>query len=114
VRSLIKAGFSIEPDHKKHTANFEHIENYFKDKYNVNIDSSAKDIFRLCFVSDDPDLYINSKPKRFIPVLQRKADNKTTAPAESSQDFLKTGIEKGSRHNHLITKASKLKQNYSV
>jgi hypothetical protein len=46
--------------HNTHT--FWHIEKLFDEMYGIEIDPSGKNISRLCFVSYDPELYINDKP----------------------------------------------------
>lgn len=46
--------------HNTHT--FWHIEKLFKEMYGIKIDPSGKNLSRLCFVSYDPDLYLNPEP----------------------------------------------------
>lgn len=38
---------------------FKQLEKYFSDNYGISIDPSGKNVARLCFVSYDPDIYIN-------------------------------------------------------
>jgi hypothetical protein len=44
---------------------FKSLEYYFNEVYGLQIDKSCKDISRLCFVSYDPDLWINENPLLF-------------------------------------------------
>jgi putative DNA primase/helicase len=40
-------------------------ERYFRETYDLNIDPACKDLARLCYVSDDPDLYLNPNTSAF-------------------------------------------------
>jgi len=53
----IKVGVKIDGDH--HSETFKKIEIYYKTTYDIIIDSSVKDISRLCFLSYDEELHIN-------------------------------------------------------
>jgi P4 family phage/plasmid primase-like protien len=55
----LKAGVLIEADRERHADAFASAERYFLKKYGLQIDRSTKDPLRLCFVSDDEDLWIN-------------------------------------------------------
>jgi len=46
--------------HNNHA--FWHIERLFDEMYGIKIDPTGKNLSRLCFVSYDPDLYINPEP----------------------------------------------------
>jgi hypothetical protein len=50
----LKVVFRVPADTAKHTASFTAMEKYVKQKCDVDIDQSGKDIARLCFVSHDP------------------------------------------------------------
>lgn len=60
----LKAAFIV--DHKRHKESFEAIEKYFKTEYNLEIDPSVKDLFRLCFISYDPNIYIDEYAEPFL------------------------------------------------
>ncbi len=51
-----------DADHKRF---FAAVKRYFKEVYNLNIDSACKDISRLTFLSHDPDAFINPNPTFF-------------------------------------------------
>ncbi|MGV8074348.1 MAG: DUF3987 domain-containing protein [Syntrophobacteraceae bacterium] len=61
----LKVGVRI--DGTKHLDSFLSAQSYFKEKYDVAIDPSVKDVVRLCFVSHDPDLFINEAAE-ILPV----------------------------------------------
>lgn len=48
-----------------HTNNFIALENYFREKYGIQIDQSGKDISRLCFLSSDKNVYCNWQSQEF-------------------------------------------------
>lgn len=59
----IKAGIRTETiSPEDHKAAFLSVQNYYRQTYNIEIDPSTKDLFRLCYVSYDPDLFINDDP----------------------------------------------------
>lgn len=62
IKILIK--LQCEPTH--HLAAFLALKEYFKGNYALTIDDSGKDISRLCFISYDPDLYLNEGSEPFI------------------------------------------------
>jgi hypothetical protein len=59
----------------QHLASFQSAEKYFLEQYGVSIDTSVKDVVRLCFASYDPDLYIN-EAAQILPIT-----NNGTKPA---------------------------------
>jgi hypothetical protein len=50
---------SIEPNPHTHADYFHAISDYLKQKYNVEVDKSGKDLSRACFLPYDPHAYIN-------------------------------------------------------
>lgn len=59
----IKAGIYI--DGANHEEAFIKAEKYYIQKYNFKIDPSVKDLYRLCAISYDPELYINENAQLF-------------------------------------------------
>ena len=55
----LKGTIKIIPDIKLHALQAESIDNYFRERYRLNIDKACKDISRLMFVSFDPELFFN-------------------------------------------------------
>jgi VirE N-terminal domain len=56
-------------DGTQHEASFKSIETYIKNIHKIEIDTSGKDVCRLCFLAHDEDIYINENAKifRLIP-----------------------------------------------
>ncbi len=59
---------------------YEQVSAYFCEKYGLVSDNSCRDLFRLCFVSDDPDLYFDPSAQPFVV-------NVKTAPDVLAVDF---------------------------
>jgi KaiC/GvpD/RAD55 family RecA-like ATPase len=55
IKILVKVNNG--PEH--HKSAFLHLQKVFEDKYCMKIDDSGKDVCRLCFVSFDPNMYLN-------------------------------------------------------
>lgn len=95
-----------------HKLAYEQVQNYYEQYVDVKIDTSGKDVNRLCFVSYDPDLYENLDAEVFYVQLADHSTNsfgnKQTrdeifAKAVSFTQRLKV-FEEGSRNNfiHLL------------
>jgi hypothetical protein len=68
----LKLGLAI--DGKHHAECFNAAESYFDQTYKVVIDPKVKDRLRLCFVSHDPELWINDTPQRLEPIAQSSTE----------------------------------------
>lgn len=62
----IKVIIKIEADAKKHKEYFHAIAEHYLCEYDVVIDASGKDVSRLCFLCDDPELYHNPDSQPFV------------------------------------------------
>lgn len=73
-----------------HSQGFNCLEKYFKEKYNVELDKSGKDITRLCFFSYCPELFLKNEVTKFefnyngVAVLKDKKNRKDLNKKESS------------------------------
>ena len=56
----IKVLFKIDADGTTHIQYFNALQLYFKQHYNTDIDTSGKDVSRLCFLCNDPNAYTNA------------------------------------------------------
>lgn len=75
----LKFGIAINPS--DHTRGFLAAQSYFRSTYKLEIDPSVKDRLRLCFVSFDPDLWINPAP---LPVPDLPPEPPKPKPAFST------------------------------
>ncbi len=62
----VKCGFLVDKDEKTHFLNFLAVERHILEKHKIQIDPQVKDLYRLCFVSYDPDLYYNKNATPLI------------------------------------------------
>lgn len=77
----LKAGIMI--DGNNHKESFLQAEKYYKQAYNLVIDPSVKGVFRLCFVSFDPELFVN-------PLAQTFTIQESSSIGQGSLKLLKT------------------------
>jgi hypothetical protein len=68
----VKVIFKINPSSDTHLSQFLAIEKYFKERYNVEIDSSCKDLARPMLLSYDPDIYCNPYSYEFKNKVELK------------------------------------------
>ena len=61
----LKILVKVNSEKENHKTAFLQLQSHFEKLLNVEIDKSGKDITRLCFVSFDPDIYINSNAETF-------------------------------------------------
>jgi hypothetical protein len=55
----LKVVFAVESDASKHAGNFLAVQRHVADRYGLSVDESCRNLERLCFVSYDPDAYLN-------------------------------------------------------
>ncbi len=106
----VKAGFRVQPfkNDKEFKAVFKIFQSWLADFHAIEIDDACKDISRLCFVSHDPDIYINETPELFqfkqVDAIDVLVDEETgeikdselpeTSQGEYSPYYIKKVIEK--------------------
>lgn len=79
----LKLGVPVAPvaDDEAYKHAWQTIADYFQQHYGVLWDRSGKDICRLCFVSWDPELYVNTAAQPFpIPPVPQAAPRWHTSP----------------------------------
>ena len=85
--SGLKVLFAVDPEPGNHRRYFEGIGVLMRDNYGVSIDPSGKDLCRLCFVSSDPDAWVNEAAEP-LPVLLEPS------PATTSDGLLSARSER--------------------
>jgi superfamily II DNA helicase RecQ len=79
----IKAIVKVNPSESTHLEQYYALEQYYKDKYNIEIDPSCKDVARCMLLSYDPDIFCNPFSEVFaecyMPVQEetKKEQHKT-------------------------------------
>jgi hypothetical protein len=89
----VKAIVPITPDHKAHRANFDAARHYFRESHQLEIDPMCSDPGRLCFVSYDPDLWLNQSAESFhaAPTALTAAERQPasgSSPSAASPSFI--------------------------
>jgi archaellum biogenesis ATPase FlaH len=65
----IKILFRVDTEGKYHEMAWDQIRLYLENNYAISADIKAKDVSRICYVSWDPDLYLNTKCEIFPVVI---------------------------------------------
>lgn len=55
----LKGAVRVDCDKETHAQGFEAMQQYFKSRYNVEVDTSVKDPQRRCYLTHDPEAYFN-------------------------------------------------------
>jgi hypothetical protein len=94
--SGVKALIRIPADKDKHPASFSAVSEYLRSKYAVEVDGKCKDISRVCFVSDDPELVLNADAVELevdgspLPDCEKKGEREglcASPPPNSSKSY---------------------------
>ncbi|WP_435262613.1 BT4734/BF3469 family protein [Tenacibaculum sp. nBUS_03] len=86
----LKALVKINSTPKEHKSSFNSLKEYFKIKYDIELDNSGSDVTRLCFVSWDKDLYLNKKSE----VYEDKLIEETVEKVKSKKSTLSKSLNK--------------------
>jgi len=112
----IKAGIMIEESTEKHLENFLKAEKYFLDTYGIQIDKQTKDLIRVCYISYDPDLYINYNAELFYydykPEMVQKSAFKSNSGIQVFANMQKCTSSKVK--NHIINTVNRTIKNAVV
>jgi P4 family phage/plasmid primase-like protien len=76
----VKCVFHVSADADKHKASFHAVDKHVRDLTGIQIDQACSDVARLCFLSSDPDAYLNEEAIELPPL---EAD-KPTPPAAAA------------------------------
>ena len=76
----LKVFVSVSTGVEEHLKVFLSLQRFYMALTGVEIDSSGKDVTRLCFVSDDEDLYYNPGATIFVPVISEEKKGTTAKP----------------------------------
>jgi len=114
VKIVIKTASNIDT----HEAFYVQLADYYAAKLSVEVDRSGKDITRVCFVSYDPDLYLNEQSNIFqyksvTPHVEFKTMNVSANPRDLfdyTVDFTSKVVtfHKGNRNNFIYRLANNL------
>ncbi|MFA6924418.1 MAG: BT4734/BF3469 family protein [Bacteroidales bacterium] len=85
----LKIIVKILPDKNNHLQNFQYLEKYYLQNYNLSIDKSCKDVSRLMFLSSDKNIYVNDNSK-----MLDISKNQETSKLETDVEKIINQIEK--------------------
>lgn len=114
----LKVWFRVRADASQHADSFAAVLRHCQEYYAVEVDPACKDVPRLCFVSHDPDAYLNrdaielppleETPKAApAPVAQSATRNGALPP--SVQALLDSGVTQGQRNDRCLWLAAQLR-----
>ena len=90
----LKVWFRVPPDAERHYESFLTVQHYLKEVHDVELDEKCKDMARKCFLSYDPDAYLNEEAQELQPrqgIASRKPNNEhpplSEAEAERRQEI---------------------------
>jgi VirE N-terminal domain len=73
----LKAVFRVPADVSKHAGSFRAVEKHVRELTGIQIDQACKDVARLCFISYDPDLYVNPNAVEIEPLPEAEKPRAT-------------------------------------
>jgi hypothetical protein len=85
----LKVVFRVSADASKHAGSFRAVQKHVLELTGVQIDESGKDVSRLCFMSYDPQIYVNENARELAPLpelLKRKARVSNSTEGDSKPD----------------------------
>jgi hypothetical protein len=108
----LKILVKVNSGKESHKETFIQLQNHFEQLLNVNIDKSGKDITRLCFVSFDPDIYVNVNAEAFSKLTESKSftqpDLQTIYTEALHFTVKKESYTTGNRNNFIFLLANNL------
>ncbi len=83
----LKIFVKVSSDKEQHKETFLELQKYFEELLQVEIDKSGKDITRLCFMSFDPELYLNENSEVFASGAKQsvQTDSQTVKKTDNRQ-----------------------------
>lgn len=115
----LKVIVRVAPDERQHAASFNAVMAHIRDLCGVEIDPACKDVARLCFVSYDPDAFLNRDAMVLAPLTatvtssRKKVTVSTkvtgTELPPSVERLLATGAPAGERNNQAFKLAAQLR-----
>jgi hypothetical protein len=83
----LKAVFRVPSDASKHLGSFLALQKHVLELSGIEIDEKSKDLARLCFMSLDPDIYVNEKAVEIEPLPEPEKPRHDQAKGEPPPDL---------------------------
>jgi hypothetical protein len=104
----VKLLMNVDTDCEDHsTYAFSAVKYYFDEMYKIEIDPSGKNVSRLCFVSYDPDLYVNPEPFVF-PVIRSIYDEENNQGYVKADTFNPKNLEQTTNGKKILDTSVKM------
>jgi Protein of unknown function (DUF3987)/BT4734-like, N-terminal domain len=87
----LKPVFRVPADGSKHLPSFVAVENHVRELTGIQIDQACKDVARLCFLSYDPEIYVNEDAFEITPL----------AELEKPKSVMPNGVANLSQRQHI-------------
>lgn len=107
----LKVIVQVATDQEQHADIFNVVADYYGALTGVAVDTSGRDITRLCFVSYDPHLYVNERSEAFS-LPEQVVSNEHEATFDKCVELTnnKLKFEEGQRNNYVFLLASNCKR----
>ncbi len=91
----VKVIVKIAPDKGLHENSFDSLARYYYDNYGLDMDRKCRDLSRLCFLSYDPDLFVNEQARVFTGITKPVNSQPKSSSGTVNQSFnLSDDVEK--------------------
>ncbi len=81
----LKAVFRVAADASKHLASYRAVAKHVLELTGEKIDGACKDVARLCFISHDPDAFLNPEAKALPPLEEEKRSGASRSTKKEPQ-----------------------------
>jgi hypothetical protein len=107
----MKVGVLVEESNEKHVENFENLAYYFLSKYGLVCDKACRDVSRLCFVSHDPDAFLNPSSIPYQPDPSTTSTKNNTPVTAKNNILMPLSDSPGDQFNAKVHPSTLLVEN---
>jgi len=108
----LKVFIKVNTDQETHEQAYKQVQAYYEKEINIEADPKCKDITRLCFVSDDPNAFLNESASTFEIALQEQAPLSEPLFEQAQNSFNTIFDECVSFTNNILTYNNGNRNNY--
>lgn len=108
----LKIFIKVNTDHDTHEQAYKQVQAYYEKEIGIEADPKCKDITRLCFVSNDPNAFLNESASTFEIALQEQAPLSEPLFEQAQNSFNTIFDECVSFTNNILTYNNGNRNNY--
>lgn len=108
----LKVFIKVNTDHDSHEQAYKQVQAYYEKEIGIEADPKCKDITRLCFVSNDPNAFLNESASTFEIALQEQAPLSEPLFEQAQNSFNSIFDECVSFTNNILTYNNGNRNNY--